>query len=107
METVGHLYGLRSGLRHCLGKNARTISADDLDTRMVFKPLLYRTAFPIWKDVNGLARFQVQQHRAVTRASAKGKVVQTQYARRFRSQALAAHLLKALEQPCRTEQQTE
>nr|WP_245901062.1 hypothetical protein [Deinococcus yavapaiensis] len=75
VPSVEHLPSLRRTRRNGNEILFPTITGDEFDVRTSLEPCCYRRSIAIGKKVDGRARFEVDDHRAVREALSEGEVV--------------------------------
>ncbi len=83
MKAIGHLSGLRSTAPDSLGVEAATVTADDLNGRVLVQPRRRAGSRPGLQHIQNRPAFQVDQDRAVALPLALGPIINTEYPNRF------------------------
>src|ERR671938_2171957 len=92
MKPIRHLYRIGRSAGCAIAIGARTVAADDLNTRMLLQPIGEGLGGAIRQEVNRAMRVKINDNRAIGLAFTFGPVIDTDHARSWgRTSAGAPH----------------
>lgn len=81
VPTVGDLNGIGCALSYPVSICTRTITGNDLDTRMLLQPSTNRRGLTVRQQIDDVVTLEVDQNRAVAVTASPGPIINSENAR--------------------------